>query len=137
MEKTLNQLYFEATGLTNDFSTQVAKIRVMEPADKLAALKRILWSIPGGASNIGKDFRIALFTEFSDILGAADINEDGDVNIEDILAITDEPVDVDGDEDADDNDIALVKAIASTAEVATSDVAAVAEVEDEEVEDEE
>lgn len=137
MAKTLNQLYFEATGFTNNFEAQVEKIEVMEPADKLAALKGILWSIPGGASNIGKDFRIALFTRFADVLGAADVNEDGEVNIEDILAITDEPVDVDGDEDADDNDIALVKALASTAEVATSDVATVAEVEDDEVEDEE
>jgi hypothetical protein len=137
MAKTLNnQLYFEATGFTNNFEAQVEKIKVMEDADKLAALKQILWTVPGGASNIGKDFRIALFTEFADVLGAADVNEDGEVNIEDILAITDEPVDVDGDEDADDNDIALVKALASTAEVATSEVAATAEVE-EEVEDEE
>lgn len=135
MAKTLNQLYFEATGFTNDFDAQVKKIEAMEDADKLTALKGILWSIPGGVSNIGKDFRIALFTRFAGVLGAADVNEDGDVNIEDILAITDEPVDVDGDEDADDNDIALVKALASTAEVATSDVAATTEVEDDEVEE--
>ena len=137
MAKTLNQLYFEATGFTNNFEAQVVKIKELEAAEQLAALKNVLWTVPGGVANIGKEFKIALFTEFADILGAADVNEDGEVNIEDILAITDEPVDVDGDEDADDNDIALVKAIASTAEVATSDVAATAVVEDEEVEDEE
>ena len=129
MAKTLNQLYFEATGFTNDFSAQVAKIKTMENADALVALKRVLWTIPGGVSNIGKDFKIALFKEFSDLLGDADINKDGEVDIEDILAITDEPIDVDGDGDADDNDIALVKAIASTAEVAVADT-------DEDVEDE-
>ena len=129
MGKTLNQLYFEATGFTNDFSTQVAKIKTMENADALVALKRVLWTIPGGVSNIGKDFKIALFKEFADLLGNADINKDGEVDIEDILAITDEPIDVDGDGDADDNDIALVKAIASTAEVAVADT-------DENVEDE-
>ena len=130
MGKTLNQLYFEATGFTNDFSAQVAKIKTMEDADALVALKRILWTIPGGVSNIGKDFKIALFKEFADLLAAVDINKDGEVDIEDILAITDEPIDVDGDGDVDDNDIALVKAIASTAEVAVADT-------DEEVEDEE
>ena len=129
MGKTLNQLYFEATGFTNDFSAQVAKIKTMEDADALVALKRVLWTIPGGVSNIGKDFKIALFKEFADLLAAVDINKDGEVDIEDILAITDEPIDVDGDGDADDNDIALVKAIASTAEVAVADT-------DEEVEDE-
>ena len=133
MGKTLNQLYFEATGFTNDFSAQVAKIKTMEKADALAALKRVLWAIPGGVSNIGKDFKIALFKEFSDLLGDADINKDGEVDIEDILAITDEPidVDVDGDGDVDDNDIALVKAIASTAEVAVADTDEDVEVEDE------
>ena len=130
MGKTLNQLYFEATGFTNDFSTQVEKIKTMEGADALVALKRVLWTIPGGVSNIGKDFKIALFKEFADLLAAVDINKDGEVDIEDILAITDEPIDVDGDGDVDDNDIALVKAIASTAEVAVADT-------DEEVEDEE
>ena len=130
MGKTLNQLYFEATGFTNDFSAQVAKIKTMEEADALSALKRVLWTIPGGVSNIGKDFKIALFKEFADLLAAVDINKDGEVDIEDILAITDEPIDVDGDGDVDDNDIALVKAIASTAEVAVADT-------DEEVEDEE
>lgn len=130
MTKTLNQLYFEATGFTNDFSAQVAKIKTMEEADALSALKRVLWTIPGGVSNIGKDFKIALFKEFADLLAAVDINKDGEVDIEDILAITDEPIDVDGDGDVDDNDIALVKAIASTAEVAVADT-------DEEVEDEE
>ena len=130
MAKTLNQLYFEATGFTNDFSAQVAKIKTMEGADALVALKRVLWTIPGGVSNIGKDFKIALFKEFADLLKAVDINKDGEVDIEDILAITDEPIDVDGDGDVDDNDIALVKAIASTAEVAVADT-------DEEVEDEE
>ena len=134
MAKTLNQLYFEATGFTNNFEAQVVKIKEMEAAEQLAALKNVLWAVPGGVANIGKDFRIALFTEFADVLGAADVNEDGEVNIEDILAITDEPVDVDGDEDADDNDVALVKALASTAEVATAEVAAIV---DEEVEDEE
>ena len=134
MAKTLNQLYFEATGFTNNFEAQVVKIKEMEAAEQLAALKNVLWAVPGGVANIGKDFRIALFTEFADILGAADVTEDGEVNIEDILAITDEPVDVDGDEDADDNDVALVKALASTAEVATAEVAAIV---DEEVEDEE
>ena len=129
MGKTLNQLYFEATGFTNDFSAQVAKIKTMEDADALVALKRVLWAIPGGVSNIGKDFKIALFKEFADLLAAVDINKDGEVDIEDILAITDEPIDVDGDGDADDNDIALVKAIASTAEVAVADT-------DEDVEDE-
>ena len=129
MGKTLNQLYFEATGFTNDFSAQVAKIKTMEDADALVALKRVLWTIPGGVSNIGKDFKIALFKEFADLLAAVDINKDGEVDIEDILAITDEPIDVDGDGDADDNDIALVKAIASTAEVAVADT-------DEDVEDE-
>lgn len=129
MAKTLNQLYFEATGFTNDFSAQVAKIKTMEDADALVALKRVLWTIPGGVSNIGKDFKIALFKEFADLLKAVDINKDGEVDIEDILAITDEPIDVDGDGDADDNDIALVKAIASTAEVAVADT-------DEDVEDE-
>lgn len=129
MAKTLNQLYFEATGFTNDFSAQVAKIKTMENADALVALKRVLWTIPGGVSNIGKDFKIALFKEFADLLDAVDINNDGEVDIEDILAITDEPIDVDGDGDADDNDIALVKAIASTAEVAVADT-------DEDVEDE-
>ena len=129
MAKTLNQLYFGATGFTNDFSAQVAKIKTMEDADALVALKRILWTIPGGVSNIGKDFKIALFKEFADLLAAVDINKDGEVDIEDILAITDEPIDVDGDGDADDNDIALVKAIASTAEVAVADT-------DEDVEDE-
>ena len=129
MGKTLNQLYFEATGFTNDFSAQVAKIKTMEDADALAALKRVLWAIPGGVSNIGKDFKIALFKEFADLLAAVDINKDGEVDIEDILAITDEPIDVDGDGDADDNDIALVKAIASTAEVAVAGT-------DEDVEDE-
>lgn len=129
MGKTLNQLYFEATGFTNDFSAQVAKIKTMEDADALVALKRVLWAIPGGVSNIGKDFKIALFKEFADLLDAADINGDDEVDIEDILAITDEPIDVDGDGDADDNDIALVKAIASTAEVAVADT-------DEDVEDE-
>ena len=129
MAKTLNQLYFEATGFTNDFLAQVAKIKTMEDADALVALKRVLWTIPGGVSNIGKDFKIALFKEFADLLAAVDINKDGEVDIEDILAITDEPIDVDGDGDADDNDIALVKAIASTAEVAVADT-------DEEVEDE-
>ena len=130
MGKTLNQLYFEATGFTNDFSAQVAKIKTMEDADALVALKRVLWAIPGGVSNIGKDFKIALFKEFADLLAAVDINKDGEVDIEDILAITDEPIDVDGDGDVDDNDIALVKAIASTAEVAVADT-------DEYVEDEE
>ena len=130
MAKTLNQLYFEATGFTNDFSAQVEKIKTMEGADALVALKRVLWTIPGGVSNIGKDFKIALFKEFADLLKDVDINKDGEVDIEDILAITDEPIDVDGDGDADDNDIALVKAIASTAEVAVADT-------DEEVEDEE
>lgn len=130
MGKTLNQLYFEATGFTNDFSAQVEKIKTMEGADALVALKRVLWTIPGGVSNIGKDFKIALFKEFADLLAAVDINKDGEVDIEDILAITDEPIDVDGDGDVDDNDIALVKAIASTAEVAVADT-------DEEVEDEE
>ena len=129
MGKTLNQLYFEATGFTNDFSTQVEKIKTMEGADALVALKRVLWTIPGGVSNIGKDFKIALFKEFADLLAAVDINKDGEVDIEDILAITDEPIDVDGDGDVDDNDIALVKAIASTAEVAVADT-------DEEVEEE-
>ena len=129
MGKTLNQLYFEATGFTNDFSAQVAKIKTMEDADALVALKRVLWAIPGGVSNIGKDFKIALFKEFADLLDAVDINKDGEVDIEDILAITDEPIDVDGDGDADDNDIALVKAIASTVEVAVADT-------DEYVEDE-
>ena len=129
MAKTLNQLYFEATGFTNDFSAQVAKIKTMEDAAALVALKRVLWAIPGGVSNIGKDFKIALFKEFADLLKAVDINKDGEVDIEDILAITDEPIDVDGDGDADDNDIALVKAIASTAEVTVADT-------DEEVEDE-
>lgn len=131
MGKTLNQLYFEATGFTNDFSAQVAKIKTMEDADALVALKRVLWAIPGGVSNIGKDFKIALFKEFSDLLGAVDINKDGEVDIEDILAITDEPIDVDGDGDADDNDIALVKAIASTAEVAVADTDEDVEIEDE------
>ena len=70
-----------------------------------------------------------MFKEFADLLAAVDINKDGEVDIEDILAITDEPIDVDGDGDADDNDIALVKAIASTAEVAVADT-------DEDVEDE-
>ena len=130
MGKTLNQLYFEATGFTNDFSAQVEKIKTMEGADALVALKRVLWTIPGGVSNIGKDFKIALFKEFADLLAAVDINKDGEVDIEDILAITDEPIDVDGDGDVDDNDTALVKAIASTAEVAVADT-------DEEVEDEE
>lgn len=130
MGKTLNQLYFEATGFTNDFSAQVAKIKTMEDADALVALKRVLWTIPGGVSNIGKDFKIALFKEFADLLAAVDINKDGEVDIEDILAITDEPIDVDGDGDADDNDIALVKAIASTAEVAVADTGE--DVEDEE-----
>lgn len=134
MAKTLNQLYFEATGFTNDFSAQVEKIKAMEPAEQLVALKNVLWAVPGGVANIGKEFKIKLFEEFKGILGAADIVKDDEVNIEDILAITDEPVDVDGDEDADDNDIALVKALASTAEVATAEVAAIA---DEEVEDEE
>ena len=129
MGKTLNQLYFEATGFTNDFSAQVEKIKTMEGADALVILKRVLWTIPGGVSNIGKDFKIALFKEFADLLKAVDINKDGEVDIEDILAITDEPIDVDGDGDADDNDIALVKAIASTAEVAVADT-------DEDVEDE-
>ena len=129
MAKTLNQLYFEATGFTNDFSAQVEKIKTMEGADALVILKRVLWTIPGGVSNIGKDFKIALFKEFADLLKAVDINKDGEVDIEDILAITDEPIDVDGDGDADDNDIALVKAIASTAEVAVADT-------DEDVEDE-
>ena len=129
MGKTLNQLYFEATGFTNDFSAQVEKIKTMEGADALVILKRVLWTIPGGVSNIGKDFKIALFKEFADLLAAVDINKDGEVDIEDILAITDEPIDVDGDGDADDNDIALVKAIASTAEVAVADT-------DEDVEDE-
>ena len=129
MGKTLNQLYFEATGFTNDFSAQVEKIKTMEDADALVALKRVLWTIPGGVSNIGKDFKIALFKEFADILAAVDINKDGEVDIEDILAITDEPIDVDGDGDADDNDISLVKAIASTAEVDVADT-------DEDVEDE-
>ena len=129
MAKTLNQLYFEATGFTNDFSAQVAKIKTMEDDDALVALKRVLWTIPGGVSNIGKDFKIALFKEFADLLKDVDINKDGEVDIEDILAITDEPIDVDGDGDADDNDIALVKAIASTAEVAVADT-------DEDVEDE-
>ena len=130
MGKTLNQLYFEATGFTNDFSAQVEKIKTMGKADALVALKRVLWTIPGGVSNIGKDFKIALFKEFADLLAAVDINKDGEVDIEDILAITDEPIDVDGDGDVDDNDTALVKAIASTAEVAVADT-------DEEVEDEE
>ena len=131
MGKTLNQLYFEATGFTNDFSTQVEKIKTMEGADALVALKRVLWTIPGGVSNIGKDFKIALFKEFADLLAAVDINKDGEVDIEDILAITDEPIDVDGDGDADDNDIALVKAIASTAEVAVADTDEEGEDEDE------
>lgn len=131
MGKTLNQLYFEATGFTNDFSAQVAKIKTMEDADALVALKRVLWTIPGGVSNIGKDFKIALFKEFADLLKAVDINKDGEVDIEDILAITDEPIDVDGDGDADDNDIALVKAIASTAEVAVADTDEDVEIEDE------
>ena len=131
MGKTLNQLYFEATGFTNDFSAQVAKIKTMEDADALCALKRVLWTIPGGVSNIGKDFKIALFKEFADLLAAVDINKDGEVDIEDILAITDEPIDVDGDGDVDDNDIALVKAIASTAEVAVADTDEDVEVEDE------
>ena len=131
MGKTLNQLYFEATGFTNDFSAQVEKIKTMEGADALVALKRVLWTIPGGVSNIGKDFKIALFKEFADLLAAVDINKDGEVDIEDILAITDEPIDVDGDGDADDNDIALVKAIASTAEVAVADIDEDVEVEDE------
>ena len=131
MAKTLNQLYFEATGFTNDFSAQVAKIKTMGEADALSALKRVLWTIPGGVSNIGKDFKIALFKEFADLLAAVDINKDGEVDIEDILAITDEPIDVDGDGDADDNDIALVKAIASTAEVAVADTDEDVEIEDE------
>lgn len=131
MGKTLNQLYFEATGFTNDFSAQVAKIKTMEDADALVALKRVLWTIPGGVSNIGKDFKIALFKEFADLLDAVDINGDGEVDFEDILAITDEPIDVDGDGDADDNDIALVKAIASTAEVAVADTDEDVEVEEE------
>ena len=82
-------------------------------------------------SNIGKDFKIALFKEFADLLGDVDRNGDGEVDIEDILAITDEPFDVDGDGDADDNDIALVKAIASTAEVAVADTDEDVEVEEE------
>ena len=131
MAKTLNQLYFEATGFTNDFSAQVAKIKTMEDDDALVALKRVLWTIPGGVSNIGKDFKIALFKEFADLLKDVDINKDGEVDIEDILAITDEPIDVDGDGDADDNDIALVKAIASTAEVAVADTDEDVEIEDE------
>ena len=84
MAKTLNQLYFEATGFTNNFEAQVVKIKEMEAAEQLAALKNVLWAVPGGVANIGKDFRIALFTEFADILGAADVTEDGEVNIEDI-----------------------------------------------------
>ena len=122
-EKSLSQLYFEATGLTQvNVEEIVENIKSMEKDDAIDAIGKLLWKIPGGATSKGSEFKNALFVEWPDLLGAADVDGDGDVDVDDVEKMNESPVDIDGDGELDADDMALLKSlIASTAEIVSDE----------------
>ena len=122
-EKSLSQLYFEATGLTQvNVEEIVENIKSMEKADAIDAIGKLLWKIPGGATSKGSEFKNALFVELPELLGAADVDKDGDVDVDDVVNMEESPVDIDGDEELTSDDMALLKSlVASTAEIVSDE----------------
>jgi hypothetical protein len=122
-EKSLSQLYFEATGLTQvNVEEIVENIKSMEKADAIDAIGKLLWKIPGGATSKGSEFKKALFAELPELLGAADVDGDGDVDADDVVKMEESPVDIDGDEELTSDDMALLKSlVASTAEIVSDE----------------
>lgn len=104
-QKSLNELFFEATGATMDLESYLADLPKEAHLD---AVKRILFMTPGGAANIGG--------EFIERLSALNIDVDGDGDADDIIKLD---LDADGDTDADDVEVfeAIESAITSTAEI--------------------
>lgn len=116
MAKGLNQLYFEATGLTQvNVEKIVADIKsgVIKNADE--QISRLMWYIPGGTSNKGVEFKAALELALSGVAAPTP-------------AVTDAPTiapTVDDDELIEDEDDEVIDENNSTAEI-------VADIEDEE-----
>lgn len=124
MAKGLNQLYFEATGLTQvNVEKIVADIKSGVIKNSLEQISRLMWYIPGGTSNKGVEFKAALELALSGV-DAPTIAP----TIAPTPAVTDAPTiapTVDDDELIEDEDDEVIDENNSTAEV-------VADIEDEE-----
>lgn len=62
MAKSLNQLYFAATGLTKvDVEQLVEDINAgkLSEEEKAAKINSLMWGLPGGVSNKGAEFKEA------------------------------------------------------------------------------
>jgi hypothetical protein len=126
MAKTLNQLYFEATGNTiTDVEALVVKLNktgegAMTDDEKNAVINRILWSLPGGASGVSVPFLAAFANAVNTLEDIdADVNKDDVVNAADIEAYKEleTKTDINNDGDVDDEDIAFIETLVSTAEI--------------------
>ena len=104
-QKSLNELFFEATGATMDLELYLQNLPKEAHLD---AIKRILFMTPGGAANIG--------AEFIERLSALNIDVDGDGKVDDVIKLD---LDADGDTDPDDVEVfeAIESAITSSAEI--------------------
>ena len=120
MAKGLNQLYFEATGLTQvNVEKIVADIKSGVIKNSLEQISRLMWYIPGGTSNKGVEFKAALELALSGVDAPT---------IAPTPAVTDAPTiapTVDDDELIENEDDEVIDENNSTAEV-------VADIEDEE-----
>lgn len=87
MANELKQLFFAATGETHfDVDAFVAQVKEMKTAEEqMAAISRLMWRIPGGVANKGKEFKAALMDAVNGTLAVvdADLNEDEKIDEKD------------------------------------------------------
>ena len=98
-QKSLNELFFEATGATMDLESY---LKELPKEAHLDAIKRILYMTPGGAANIG--------AEFIERLSALNVDVDGDGKADNTVKLD---LDADGNTDNDADDIKIFKDIES------------------------
>lgn len=117
---TLNQLYTLSTGLTKTNIDKLTEdIGKLDPKDQKKVIGRLLWSIPGGVhkSVYTNKFKTQFTKELSDsIIKNADIDGDGDIDINDLNLFNNAPIDIDNDGIINDNDLAFLKALMTNGE---------------------